>query len=152
MWLPQESKLVKIRLHSSGADIETPWAEDLGEVEGRKGARRVKIANVPFLHAKPTYEDTVIAERSLPGGVLTWDSQGLPYERINERIEKDGGRYTIILDYVLHAGAQDAKQAFGALDVAGEEANIAVEGWNRLSRDELPSVSICAESGSVRFP
>jgi len=54
MWLPEKSKLLKIRIQSNGADVETPWAEDLGEVEGRKGARRVKIANVPFLHAKPT--------------------------------------------------------------------------------------------------
>ena len=128
MWLPDESKLLKVRLHSRGEDVETAWAEDLGEVQGQPGARRVRLGNVPFVHSKPTYGDVLIVEPSLPGGMLTWDSFGLPYERIRERIEEDGGRYAVILDYTLESSAQDAQAAFSALDIAGEQANIAVEG------------------------
>src|SRR5215470_6260099 len=101
MWLPDKSKMVRVRLHSRGKDVETAWAEDFGEVRGRPGARRVRLGNVLALHTKPTYGDLFIVERSLPGGILTWNSFGLPYERIGERIEEDGGRYTVILEYKL---------------------------------------------------
>lgn len=128
MWSPDESKLVKVRLRSRGEDVETAWAEDLGEVPGRPGARRVRLGNVPFVHAKPTYGDVLIVERSLPGGMLTWDSFGLPHERLRERIEEDGGRYAVIVDYTLDSPTQDVQAAFSALDIVCEQANIAVEG------------------------
>ena len=128
MWLPDKSKIVRIRLHSRGEDVETAWAEDLGVVPGRPGARRVRVGNVLYVHAKPTYGDVLIVERSLPGGMLTWDSLGLPCQSIGERIEEDGGRYLVIIDYTLGSFARGTRAAFAALDTAGEDANIAVEG------------------------
>jgi hypothetical protein len=57
MWLPDESKAVLVRFHARGKDVETAWAEDLGSVPGRPGARRVRLGNVLALHPKPTYGD-----------------------------------------------------------------------------------------------
>ena len=59
MWLPDSSKLVKVRLHNQGEDVETLWAEGLGPAGEGLPARRVRLGNVPFLHAKPTYEDVI---------------------------------------------------------------------------------------------
>lgn len=127
MWTPDKSKLVKICLHSCRADVETPWAEDLG-VSGTPPVRRVRIGNVPFLHAKPTYGDVLIVEHDSKYGRLTWDAAGVPHEQIGARIAEDGGRWAMILDYTLVAPATDAPTAFKALDKAGDEADIAVEG------------------------
>lgn len=129
MWIPDKAKLTKVRLHSQGEDVETPWAEDCGPAPGGAGARYVRLGNVPFLHAKPTYGDLIVAiPDPSTGGYLTWDSGGLPYERLGERIAEDGGRWAVIVDYVLLDPAGDVRKAFSALDVAGERANIAVEG------------------------
>ena len=91
VWVPDKNKLVKVCLHSRGEDVETPWAEDLGEAPGRPGARLVRVGNVPFFHAKPTYGDVLVVEYDPTYNKLTWDSGGLPYERILERIAEDGG-------------------------------------------------------------
>ena len=128
MWIPDKSKLVKVCLHSQGEDVETPWAEDLGEVPGRPGARLVRLGNVPFLHAKPTYGDVLLVEPDETYRKLTWDDRGVPFERIRERIAEDGGRYAMILDYAVSPSAPDVQTAFTALDKAGENVNIAVEG------------------------
>ena len=73
---PNPRKLVKVRLQDGGEGIETPWAEvireigDSGEVEGPAG-------NVPFLHAKPTYEDVIRVRPDPHDGMLTWDRGGV---------------------------------------------------------------------------
>ncbi len=116
MWRPKESKLVKVLLQDRGADAETPWAEDLGPV-GDAGAHRVRLANIPALHAKPTYEDVIIVE---PGkGFMTWDRNGVAWEDLPGRIEEHAGRWPMIVDYLPHKGA-DSNAIFGALDVAAE--------------------------------
>ena len=94
----------RLCLHNQGADSETPWAEDLGPADG-EGARRVRLDNVPFLHAKPTYGDELIVTPNADG-VLAWDRGGLPWERIDERIAQDGGRYVMIVDYLPAASAE----------------------------------------------
>lgn len=128
MWIPSKDKLRKVRLQSQGEDVETPWAEDLGPVGGHPGARRVRIGNVPFLHAKPTYGDVLVVVPDPDDGMLTWDSNGVPFDELSTRIEEDDGRWAMILDYELTADAKDATTAFQALDLAGKRADIAVEG------------------------
>jgi hypothetical protein len=93
-----DEKLVKVLLHNRGEDVETPWAEDLGPADG--GGRRVRLDNVPFLHAKPTFGDVIIVrEDPHREGHLAWDRDDVAWERIGTRIEHDGGRYAMIVDY-----------------------------------------------------
>src|SRR5262249_16584860 len=126
MWSPRKDRLVKIRLQQRGEEVETPWAEDLGPVQGLPGARRVRIGNVPFLHAKPTYEDVIIVEPDPNDGMLMWDGGGLPFEEIGSRIAEGGGRYALIVDYeVLDA---PVKETFTRLTLAAELAGVVLEG------------------------
>ncbi len=127
MWRADRSKLVKVRLHSNGEDVETPFAEDLGPAAGSWGSRKVRLANVPFLHAKPTYGDVIVVEPD-PDGRLTWNSGGVPFDEIGARIAEDGGRWAMIVDYELREDAHGVTAAFQALDMAAESADIAVEG------------------------
>jgi hypothetical protein len=46
-------KPIKVRLTNQGKDTETPWAQDLGPAPGPSGSRKVRLINVPFMHAKP---------------------------------------------------------------------------------------------------
>jgi hypothetical protein len=94
-----DEKLVKVLLHNRGEDVETPWAEDLGPVDG--GGRRLRLDNVPFLHAKPTFGDVIVArEDPRYEGQLAWDRDDVAWERIGTRIDHDGGRYAMIVDYI----------------------------------------------------
>jgi hypothetical protein len=128
VWTPDKNKLVKVCLHSEGEDVETPSAEDRGPAKGRRGSRRVRIGNVPFLHAKPTYEDVIQVEPDDDyGGKLTWDCRGASLEEICARLTEDSGRWAMILDYQPPDGTT-SQAAFTALDMAGERVEIAVEG------------------------
>src|SRR2546430_2379593 len=121
MWFPDKSKLLKVRLQSEGRDVETAWAEDLGAAPGdRAGARLVRLGNVPFVHAKPTYGDVLVVEPQ-PDGVLTWDSGGVSYGEILQRIAQDGGRYAMVIDYTLLPSAKDAQSGFTTFDLAGQK-------------------------------
>src|SRR5437899_6144511 len=106
MWTPDRSKLVKICLHDDGEDVETPWAEDLGPIDIADGARRVRIANIPYLHEKPTYEDVIVVvpDEDHPDRRLTWNRKGTAYEDIGKRISEDSGRWLMIIDYALASG------------------------------------------------
>ncbi|HTJ45485.1 MAG TPA: hypothetical protein VL463_25450 [Kofleriaceae bacterium] len=93
-----DDKLVKVLLHDRGEDVETPWAEDLGPADG--GGRRVRLDNVPFLHAKPTFGDVIVVrEDSRYEGQLVWDRGGVAWDQIGSRIALDGGRFAMIVDY-----------------------------------------------------
>ena len=127
MWVPDKSKLVKVRLHNQGEDVETAWAEDLGPIDQTSRTRRVRLGNVPFLHAKPTYGDVIEVRPDDGDGMLDWDSEGVAFEHIGRRIHHDGGRWAMIIDYSLSSGS-DLNATFRALDVAGEKADISVEG------------------------
>jgi len=117
---------VKIRLQQRGEDVETPWAEDLGPVQGRPGARRVRIGSVPFFHAKPTYEDVIVVEPDPTDGMLMWDGHGVAFEEIGSRIAEDGGRYALIIDYeIIDASVEDT---FNRLDLVAELAGVVLEG------------------------
>jgi hypothetical protein len=127
MWVPEKSKLVKVRLHNQGEDVETAWAEDLGRIDETSSTRRVRLGNVPFLHAKPTYGDVIEVRPDGADGMLEWDSEGVAFEHIGRRIHDDSGRWAMIIDYQASSG-HDLDTTFRALDVAGEKADVAVEG------------------------
>jgi hypothetical protein len=128
MWVPDNARLVKVRLHNRGEDVETPWAEDLGPLEGAPSGRLVRLGNVSFLHAKPTYGDVIAVAPDPSDGVLEWDAAGVAYEDIGSRIAQDDGRWVAIIDYWPHLPADELDRVFKALDIAGEKIDVAVEG------------------------
>lgn len=124
---------IKVCLTNQGADTETPWALDLGPAPGPRGSRRVRLINVPFMHAKPTWGDTIIVS-PVEQGFPTWDRGGVPWEQIGTRIEEDGGRWAMIVDYAPHP---DAADAFTALAQACAAHEVVCEGaWG--PRDGRP--------------
>lgn len=105
---------IKVLLVNDGDDVETPWAVDLGPAENAPpGSRRVRLINVPFLHAKPTWGDVIVVS-PIEGQQLTWDGDGVAYSEIDTRIEEDGGRYAVIIGYMPHAGTS-TNDAFKAI-------------------------------------
>lgn len=99
-----EKDYEKVFLHNGGEDVESCWAEPAGS--GKNDRTFVRLANIPFLHAKPTYGDIIEVHRDpLYGNALVWDRSGLPWNRIGERIHADGGRYAAIVDYTMREGA-----------------------------------------------
>ena len=115
---------IKVRLTNQGEDSETPWAEDLGPAPGPPGSRLVRLINVPFMHAKPTWGDTIIVS-PVEAGFPTWDRGGVPFEEIESRIARDGGRWAMIVAYAPHP---EAKDPFGALAYACAEHDVVCEG------------------------
>lgn len=121
------AKTIKICLTNRGADSETPWAQDLGPAPGIKGGRKVRLVNVPFLHAKPTWGDVVVVSPA-QDGMPTWDRQGVPWKNIATRIVEDGGRWAMIVDYVPPAADASGDAAFRALSAACQELDVVCEG------------------------
>ena len=119
-------KQIKVCLTNQGVDTETPWALDLGPAPGPSGSRKVRLINVPFMHAKPTWGDSVIVS-PVPDGFPTWDRAGVPWPQIGTRIAEDGGRWAMIIDYAPHP---DARDVFGELaHVCAENDVVCEEAW-----------------------
>jgi hypothetical protein len=116
------TKAIKVCLTNRGEDQETPWAHDLGPAPGPKGSRKVRLVNVPFLHAKPTWGDVIIVT-PVKGSFPTWDADGAA--DVDSRIEEDGGRWAMIVSY-LPSG--DADDCFDALNEACANLDIVCEG------------------------
>src|SRR6516162_3366940 len=114
---------IKVCLTNRGEDSETPWAHDLGPAPGPKGSRRVRLVNVPFLHAKPTWGDVIVVS-PVADGFPTWDRDGVAWPKIGTRIAEDGGRWAMIVDYT----SSDGEAAYRALSQACERADIVCEG------------------------
>lgn len=140
----REPKLIKVRLTDEGKDVETLWAADLGPAPGEpEGTRQVRLVNVPFLHAKPTWGDVILVQPA-EDGFPTWDSEGTPWSRIGERILEDGGRYAMIVDYTPEDSSdRGVAAAFEALDRACDlgradlsKADIVCEGCYGATTDE----------------
>lgn len=115
-------KTIKVCLTNGGEDRETPWAHDLGPVPGRKGSRKVRLVNVPFLHAKPTWGDVIVVTPRR--GALTWDRASAP-------ILVDGGRWAMILEYApedVADGEDEEDPCFDALAQACAELEVVCEG------------------------
>jgi hypothetical protein len=126
-------KMIKVCLTNQGEDTETPWAHDLGPVSG--GGRKVRLVNVPFLHAKPTWGDTIVVKPT-EDGLPTWDRDGVPWKKIGTRIFADGGHWAMIVDYRPHDDTS-GNDAFMALARACAEYDIVCEGaWG--PRDDDP--------------
>ena len=123
----RDAKLIKVRLHNQGEDVETPWAEDLGHAPGTVGGRLVKLKNVPFYFAKPTIDDVIVA-RPDSDGVLAWDAEGRDYDSIVDSLVEDSGRWALIIDYSVRDPEVDVTTAFRMFEAAGESADIVVEG------------------------
>ena len=123
----KQGKAIKICLMNRGADRETPWAHDLGPVAGRKGSRKVRLANVPFMHAKPTWGDVIVVA---PGAdeLLTWDRDGAPFAQLATRIAADGGRWAMIVEYTPRAAARRIDKIFESLARACAELDVVCEG------------------------
>ena len=126
-------RTIKVCLTNNGNDAESPWAHDLGPAGGPKGSRKVRLVNVPFLHAKPTWGDVIVVS-PVEDGLLTWDRGGVAWAQIGKRIAEDGGRWAMILDYAVGSGSGDA--AFRALVKACKAADIVCEGaWGPSRRE-----------------
>ena len=119
--------MIKVCLTNRGEDSETPWAEDLGPASGPDGSRKVKLVNVPFLHAKPTWGDVIVVS-PVDDGFLTWDRNNVWWKKVPERIVEDGGRWAMIVDYAPRAGDVSGDKAFAALAKACEPVDVVCEG------------------------
>jgi hypothetical protein len=127
MWVPDRTRLLKIRLHNQGEDPETVWAEDLGIVVLHRDARYVRVGNIPVLHAKPTYGD-VIEVLMHADDFPEWDRKGVDLDEIDTRILEDGGRWVAIINYWPSRPGSNLQSTYQALHVAAEARDIAVEG------------------------
>jgi len=103
-----EEGFEKVFLHDGGGDVESCWAEPAGTAAGR---RLFRLVNVPFVHAKPTYDDVIVARRDPEfADHWAWDRGGTPFSEVGALIHEDGGRYAAIVDYRMGPGA-----SFGGL-------------------------------------
>jgi hypothetical protein len=86
-------------LHDRGQDVESAWCEPAG----RDGSRTLfRLVNVPFLHAKPTFGDVIVARRDDDySGNWAWNKNGADPGTVIERLHEDGGRYTLIVEYTM---------------------------------------------------
>lgn len=146
MWQPDRSRLVSVRLHTCGQDVETTWAEDCGGAPVPAGARFVRLANVPHVYAKPTYGDVIVVAPDREG-VLSWDSGGVALEEIDEQIIEDEGRWMMALEYALTDPNQGVHEAFTALAAACEAADIAAEGYFGPGEGEPGCVYLAVPAG-----
>jgi hypothetical protein len=117
-------ELIKVCRTDRGKRVETPWARDLGPARGPSGSREVRLMNVPFMHAKPTWGDVIVVS-PVRGGLPTWDRAGVPWRDVATRIAEDGGRWAMIVDYTPHPDTQDA---LAALSRTCAEHGIVCEG------------------------
>jgi hypothetical protein len=116
-------RTIKVCLVNDGDDFEATWAADLGPAKhAPRGSRRVRLVNVCFLHAKPTWGDVIVVS-PVEDGLLTWDGRGVAWSKIGTRIAEDGGRHAMIVDYVPDDPSDGGEAAFDALSKACEEGH-----------------------------
>jgi hypothetical protein len=133
-----EPRLLKIRLHDRGEDGETPWVEDLGPAFGTEGGRLVRLDNVPFLHAKPTYGDVICVEPDPDmGGMLSWNRDGRDYDAVVDSLVEDSGRWALVFEYRLRDPGADVNAAFRAIVDVAKAADIVAEG-SSAPHDDKP--------------
>ncbi|MEP6862495.1 MAG: hypothetical protein ABJE66_17870 [Deltaproteobacteria bacterium] len=139
------SKAIKVCLTNSGDDVETPWAHDLGPAPGPKGSRKVRLVNVPFMHAKPTWGDVVVVT-PVKDGFPTWDRSGVTWSDIASRIHEDGGRWAMIVDYESDA---DAEECFDAIAHACAELDAVCEGAWAPNATRAGRVYLAVKTGTT---
>ena len=155
--------LIKVCLTNKGEDTETPWAHDLGPApSGPSGARKVRLANVPFMHAKPTWGDVIIVTPVAGDGFPTWDRDGISWKSIGTRIVEDGGRWAMIVDYLPLVGTTDV-DAIAALARACNAEDVVCEGaWAPREKEpgraylavqkELTAEAVMAKLNAASLP
>lgn len=133
--MASEPPLIKVCLTNQGEDVETPWAHDLGPApDAPPGSRLVRLVNVPFMHAKPTWGDMIVVSPAADG-ILTWDRGGTPWPQIGTRLVEDGGRWAMIVDYLPRPDLAEA-EAFQRLNRACDAARVVCEGaWGPRDQD-----------------
>jgi len=137
-------KQIKVCLTNQGQDIETPWAVDLGPAPGPSGSRKVRLINVPFMHAKPTWGDAIVVS-PVEDGFPTWDRDGVAWPQIGSRIAEDGGRWAMIVDYAPH---RDVREVFGDISRTCAEHDVVCEGaWG--PRNGAPGRAYLAVSADL---
>jgi hypothetical protein len=112
--MAKKDALVKLFLHKNHSDVESVWGEKVGKV---RGGTLVRLDNVPFLHAKPTYGDVVVAKRDKELEV------DFAFNIPHGTVHADGGRHAAIVDYTMAKGASFArlsKWLHAKLDVVPE--------------------------------
>jgi hypothetical protein len=157
-------KLIKVCLTNQGEDSETPWAEDLGPARNGtpRGSRKVRLVNVPFLHAKPTWGDIIVVS-PVEDGLPTWDAGGVAWSKIGTRILDDSGRHAMIVDYAPPPGDASGNAAFRALFEACKAIDVVCEGCfgprdGRPGRaylavpDELSPSAVMKQLGGAKLP
>ena len=103
-----EETFEKVFLHDRHGDVESCWCEPAGVAAGR---HLFRLVNVPFAHAKPTFDDVIAARRDPEfAGNWAWDRAGVPFSKVGTLIHEDGGRYAAIVDYKMRPGG-----SFGTL-------------------------------------
>lgn len=128
---PSSPDRVKILLHNDGEDVETPWATPVPSPQGRV---LVRLDNIPFLHAKPTYGDVIEVRRTEDQpDRLSWNAAGRSYDEICAALIEDGGRFAVIVDYAC----DDASQFAAMAAWAKREGDLECEGL-RGPRDGRP--------------
>jgi hypothetical protein len=137
-----EPKTIKVCLTNQGEDSETPWAHDLGPARG--GGRKVRLVNVPFMHAKPTWGDVIVV-KPVEDGLPTWDRDGVSWAQLGKRILEDGGRWAMIVDYRPNTSGQSA---FDAMARACAELDIVCEGAWGPERAQAGRVYLAVKNGT----
>jgi hypothetical protein len=98
----------------------------------------VRLANVPFKHSKPTWGDViVVVPNPDANGELTWDSGGVAFSRIGDRILEDSGRWAMIVDYApTGVGVEADAETLRAIELAGATLDAVTEGRWAASGDD----------------
>jgi hypothetical protein len=118
-------RTIKVCLTNGGKERETPWAEDLGPAPG---GRKVRLVNVPFLHAKPTWGDVIVV-RPDRNGTQTWDRGGLAWREVASHIAEDGGRWAMIVDYIPHLDTSGTEALRAIVRACGEHDVVCEGAW-----------------------
>lgn len=99
--MPEET-FEKVFLHDRHGDVESCWCEPAGVLQGRQ---LLRLVNVPFAHAKPTYDDVIAVDHDPEfEGHWAWDRNGVPFSKVSTLIHEDGGRTAAIVDYRMSPG------------------------------------------------
>jgi hypothetical protein len=103
----RKTEPVKLFLHEDHDHVESVWAVKVGKA---RNGTLLRLDNVPFVHAKPTYGDVVLAKADRELEVpYAWNLAGIKSAEMSKRLHEDGGRYAAIVDYQLPRGASFAR-------------------------------------------
>ena len=92
--MARKPELVKLFLHQDHDDVESVWAVKLGKT---RGGTLLRLDNIPFMHARPTYGDVVVAKADRELEVpYAWNGAHIRFSDVPKHLHEDGGRYAAI--------------------------------------------------------